>query len=435
MSDLIVNVKLWDAIIGVITWDSSRGVATFQFDSKFLRSGLEVSPIFMPLRQSSPNMAYQFLGNRNDCFKGLPGLIADSLPDKYGNEIINEYFSSHGLPNEEITPLDRLCYIGSRGMGALEFEPSKRIKGLNKSTIIHIEELTNLADEVFRNRANFKEKLIQKDKCILDVLKVGTSAGGAKPKAIIAWNTLTGQIRSGQVKAPEGFTYWLLKFDGTTYSEHDDKIKNPKGIGNIEYAYYKMAKDCGINMMESHLITENDNNHFITKRYDRRDDGTKLHVQTLAAIAHLDKDVLHSYEEMFGIMRKLKLGYEQEEELYRRMVFNVVARNHDDHTKNHVFIMDDKGEWSLGPAYDMCYSYNPGGQWTNEHQMSLGGKRSNFSFSDIKNVGNNVGINSPHEIIEKVVEVVSRWKEYAKDCGVREAHKRIIGSNLLLLTP
>lgn len=433
MNDLIVNVKLWGHNVGALIWNNEIGCASFQFDSKFLRSKLDVSPIVMPLKRSSDDMVYQFLQNRNNCFKGLPGLIADSLPDKYGNQIIDEWFAAHGMLNEEITPLDRLCYIGTRAMGALEFEPNKNIKELNISTRLHIDELVELADKVFSDRKNFREQLVQQDKSILDILKIGTSAGGAKPKAIIALNEKTNELRSGQVQAPEGFTYWLLKFDGTTYSEHEQVIKNPKGIGNIEYAYYKMATDSGINMMESRLLQEGDNNHFMTKRYDRLDNGEKIHVQSFAAMAHYDMNTLHSYEELFGIMRKLKLNYLQSEEMFRRMVFNVVARNHDDHTKNHVFLMTKEGKWSLGPAYDMCYSYTPGGQWTNAHQMSLNGKRDNFTFEDLLTVGKRMDITGPEEIIERVVEVVSNWEKYAEDCGVRAGHKKLIGSNLMLL--
>ena len=244
---------------------------------------------------------------------------------------------------------------------------------------------------------------------------------------------MTGVVRSGQIKAPEGFHYWLLKFDGTTFMEHDKITNNPKGIGNIEYAYYRMAQSCGINMMESRLLVEHDYSHFMTKRFDREDNGEKLHVQTLAGIAHYDRDVRHSYEEAFGVMRKMKLSYPQMEEFYRRMVFNVVMRNHDDHTKNHSFIMNKQGEWKLAPAYDLCYSYSPSGRWTNRHQMSLNGKQDNFSYNDLIDVANKAGINRANEIIEKIVDVASHWKEYAKDCGVKDSHAKEIEQNLLLL--
>ncbi len=430
---LIVDVKIWGKNVGSLIWNDKQNVAAFQYEPDFLSSRLDISPIMMPLKKSTGDRVYQFLQNRNACFGGLPGLIADSLPDKFGTQIINEWFAANGMPNEQITPLDRLCYVGKRGMGALEFEPSKKFTDLEASSVLHVEELTKLADSIFSNRNSFQEKLIQDNKEIIDILKVGTSAGGAKPKAIIAYNEQTGEVRSGQVKAPDGFTYWLLKFDGTTYSEHDKITNNPKGIGNIEYAYYRMACDCGINMMESRLLVEKEYSHFMTKRFDRLDNGEKIHVQTLAGIAHYDRDERHSYEEAFGIMRKMNLNYTQMEEFYRRMVFNVVARNHDDHCKNHSFLMDRQGRWSLAPAYDLCYSYSPSGRWTNKHQMSLNGKQDNFTYQDLLVTGNKAGINNPGEIIEKVVEVVSRWDEYAKDCGVKEVHVKQIESNLLLL--
>lgn len=304
MDDLIVDVKLWGKLVGALAWDEATGTAVFDYERSFIRSGLDISPIVMPLNRYSGN-PYQFLENRNNCFKGLPGLVADALPDSFGNQIINEWFASKGLSEEEITPLDRLCYAGKRAMGALEFEPSRHIEGLDESTIVHIDELTQLAESIFSDRENFQARLHQQDKSILDILKVGTSAGGAKPKAIIAYNDATGIVRSGQVKAPEGFGYWLLKFDGGTYSEHARITDNPKGIGNIEYAYYKMAVSCGIDMTECRLLSEGDSHHFMTRRFDRTEDGEKIHMQTLAGLAHYDRDSRHSYEELFRIMRSL----------------------------------------------------------------------------------------------------------------------------------
>lgn len=429
---MIVNVNFFDKNVGLLMWDTEKGVALFQYNKEFLRSNIDIAPVMMSLNKSGENRVYQFLGNRNGCFCGLPGLIADSLPDKFGTEIINAWFSSKGMPVDYISPLDRLCYIGKRGMGALEFEPNRTIKGLDSSSKIRIDMLTSLSDAVFRDRANFMDLLIQEDRTILDILKIGTSAGGAKPKAIIAYNDITKEVRSGQVKAPDGFTYWLLKFDGTTYSEHGNISNNPRGIGNIEYAYYRMALDSGIQMMESRLLTEGDFCHFMTKRFDRTDSGEKIHVQSLAGIAHLDRDIPHSYEEAFSIMRKMNLPYGQQEEFFRRMVFNVVARNHDDHTKNHSFLMDKEGKWSLAPAYDLCYAYSPGGRWTQVHQMSINGKRDEFTFNDLEKTGQAMGINHPQLIIESVVDVVSQWRTYAKESGVKYDHMKQIENNLIL---
>lgn len=434
MNDLIVDVKIWGKSVGSLYWERQSEAAVFDYENKFLRSGLNISPIVMPLGTYNGE-PYQFLGNRNNCFKGLPGLFADSLPDAFGNQIINEWFASRGLSGEEITPLDRLCYVGKRAMGALEFEPSQEIEGFGESSIIYVQELTDLAQSVFTDRKAFHAQLNQSDRKILDILKVGTSAGGAKPKAIIAYNDVSGEVRSGQVQAPEGFGYWLLKFDGGTYSEHSEITNNPQGIGNIEYAYYLMAKDCGIDIMECRLLPEGDSNHFMTKRFDRTETGEKIHIQTVAGIAHYDRDQRHSYEEVFRIMRKLRLNYPEQEQLYRRMVFNVMSRNHDDHTKNFSFLMDKSGNWSLAPAYDLCYSYTPGGKWTHRHQLSLNGKQDNFTHADLITVAKNMGIRNSKNIIEQVRETLSHWKDYAKEAGVKEIHSQIINDNLLLLAP
>lgn len=430
MEDLIVDVKLWGRLVGSLVWDATTGMAVFEYDSAFRRNGIELAPLTMPL--SLGNRPFSFPTNRTECFKGLPGLIADALPDKFGNQIITEWFTRQGLPVGEITPLERLCYVGQRAMGALEFEPSKSSALLNESTEIYIDELTRLAEDIFTKREAFQERMFQEDKTILDILRVGTSAGGAKPKAIIAYNEQTNEVRSGQVKAPDGFGYWLLKFDGVTYSEHDSITVNPKGIGNVEYAYYKMAQACGIEMAECRLLTENSNHHFMTRRFDRTDSGNKIHMQTVAGLAHLDRDQRHSYEEVFGIIRKMNLPMEASLQLFRRMVFNVVARNNDDHTKNFSFLMDQQGRWKLAPAYDICYSYKPGGRWIGQHQLSLNGKQDGFTRLDLSTVGERMGIRRCGEIIDEVSHAVSMWRSIAQDCGVRESHINEIEKNLLL---
>lgn len=431
MNDLIVDVKLWGRNVGSLYWEKESESALFDYERSFVRSGLDISPVIMPVGKYK-NIPYQFLENRNNCFKGLPGLFADALPDAFGNQIINEWFASKGLSGEEVTPLDRLCYVGKRGMGALEFEPCSPIEGIEESSIVHIKELTELAKSVFTDRISFQAQLRQEGRNILDILKVGTSAGGAKPKAIIAFNDTTGEVRSGQVKAPEGFGYWLLKFDGGTYREHAQITDNPQGIGNIEFAYYKMAQNSGIEMMECRLLSEKDSYHFMTRRFDRTETGEKIHVQTFAGLAHYDRDQRHSYEEMFRVMRSMNLPYPQQEELFRRMVFNVMARNHDDHTKNFSFLMNKQGQWSFSPAYDLCYSYAPEGKWTNRHQLSVNGKQDGFTMEDLQQVGERMGIRSHKTVIGEVQEAVSHWNELAKDCGVRPEHADTIGKNLLL---
>lgn len=433
MDDLIVDIKLWGKMIGSLAWDNAAGMAVFEYDNDFRRNGIEPAPLTMPL--SLGNRPFSFPANRTDCFKGLPGLIADALPDKFGNQIITEWFTRQGLPIGEITPLERLCYIGQRAMGALEFEPNKASAALNKSSEIYINELTRLAEDLFTRRDAFQARMRQEDKTILDILRVGTSAGGAKPKAIIAYNEKTNEVRSGQVKAPEGFGYWLLKFDGVSFSEHGSITENPKGIGNVEYAYYKMAKACGIEMAECRLLVEGDNHHFMTRRFDRTAEGRKIHMQTVAGLAHLDRDQRHSYEEIFGIIRRMGLPMETSIQLFKRMVFNVVARNNDDHTKNFSFLMNEQGLWSLAPAYDLCYSYKPGGRWIGRHQLSLNGKQDDFQRQDILAVGENMGIRQCSDIVDQIVDTVSHWHQFASECGVRDAHAKEIERNLYLDLP
>lgn len=427
----MIQIYLWGEMVGAMSWDPVRGYADFQFDAKFLKSGLDVAPLMMPLSKTRNVVAFPAHRGSNS-FHGLPGLVADALPDKFGNQIITEWFAQQGKTEDMITPLDRLCYVGKRAMGALEFVPASDVEGVDQSTKIYIRELMKISESILMDREKFQEQIRQQDKPILDILKVGTSAGGAKPKSIIAYNEDTDEVRSGQVPAPEGFGYWLLKFDGGTYNEHDKITDNPPGIGNIEYAYYKMATACGITMQECRLLPEGDRNHFMTRRFDRTETGGKLHVQTAAGIAHIDRDMRHSYEELFAILRRLDLNYNDFDQLYRRMVFNVIARNHDDHTKNFSFLMDREGRWSFAPAYDLCYSYNSTGTWTSHHQLSLNSKTDDFTRDDLLAVAGNIGIRNANEIIEQVKDVVARWPETAEDCGVRKEHNAYIGAALLL---
>lgn len=432
MKNLVLNINLWGKTIAATTWDEDREVGVIEFNDTLIREGLDVAPLMIPLEDiARGERIFQFPALGRKTFKGLPGLLSDSLPDDYGNRIIDEWFASRGRTAGEITPIDRLCYVGQRGMGALEYEPTNHDGQLNDSTRIDIQTLTALAQKILNDREAFQANLKQNNQAIIDILKIGTSAGGAKPKAIIAYNEQTKDVRSGQVKAPEGYTYWLLKFDGVESKNVND---NPMGIGRIEYAYYKMASDCGIRMMESRLLPEGNHAHFMTKRFDRLDSGEKVHVQTLAAMAHYDRNERYSYEQAFEVCRRLHLPYSDQEQLYRRMVFNVVARNHDDHTKNHSFLMSREGEWSLAPAYDLCYSYSSQGKWTQFHQMSLAGKRSDFTYRDLLTVAGNVGIRQPEKIIDPIIDVVSRWKEYASAVGVSREHADYIGERLMLLT-
>jgi len=429
--DTVLKVTLWGSDVAALIWDRKRATAVLEFFDSFTRVGLDIAPLIMPLADlQRGERVFSFPALSLKTFQGLPGLIADSLPDDYGNSVIDEWFSRRGFSGQ-ITPVDRLMYIGKRGMGALEYEPVIDEPLLNESSRIEIEELTEMAASILNERESFKAKLSENKKALIDVLKVGTSAGGAKPKAIIAYNETTKELRSGQVKAPPGYTYWLLKFDGVEGGKFKD---NPEGIGRIEYAYHNMALDCGIKMTDSCLWHEGRKAHFMTKRFDRDESGEKLHIQTLCGLVHFDRDNRHSYEQLFQVMRRIYLPHGDMEQMYRRMVFNVVARNHDDHTKNHAFVMDKQGRWSLAPAYDLCYTYSPSGTWTRYHQLSLNGKRENFTYNDLIAVAPDADIRNPHEIIEQVSQIVSQWKSYAAAVEVPERFVSQISENLLFLT-
>ncbi len=423
----IVNIKLWGQNVAAIAWDKIREIGVLEFYDSFPKTNWNIAPLTMPLEDiRRGERIFSFSNLKSKTFKGLPGLIADALPDDYGNSVIDEWFFMKGK-TVEITPIDRLCYIGKRGMGALEFEPANDDVLLNESSDIDIQELVALSQQILDKRSTFSTTLDNKKDPLIDILRVGTSAGGAKPKAIIAYHAKTKEVRSGQVKAPEGFGYWIIKFDGVEGGAIKD---NPLGIGRIEYTYYQMALDCGIDMMPSRLLEDGEKAHFMTRRFDRTDNGEKIMMQTLCGIAHYDRDERYGYEQLFSVMRRLKLDYPDFEQQYRRMVFNVIARNHDDHTKNHSFIMDKDGTWKLAPAYDLCYTYSPSGQWTNKHQMSVNGKRDDFSIQDLVKVGEDQGIHNPKYIVENIISAVSNWPTYASANDVNPAFKMQIGEHL-----
>jgi serine/threonine-protein kinase HipA len=422
-----INIKLWGENVAALVWDKNREIGVLEFYDTFKNNGWNIAPLMMPLEDiNRGERIFSFLNLKSKTFQGLPGVIADTLPDDYGNSVIDEWFAAKGK-SVELTPLDRLCYIGQRGMSALEFEPSFSNALLEDSSVVEINELASVAKQILDKRATFSAIFNENKDSLIDILRVGTSAGGAKPKAIIAFNEKTNEVRSGQVKAPDGFGYWIIKFDGLEGGSIND---NPLGIGKIEYTYYKMALDCGIIMMPSRLFQDGEKAHFMTQRFDRTDKGEKIMMQTLCGIAHYDRDERYSYEQLFSVMRRLKLDYPDFEQQYRRMVFNIIARNHDDHTKNHSFIMDKKGIWSLAPAYDLCYTYSPSGQWTSKHQMSANGKRDDFSKQDLFKIGEDQGINNSKQIIDQIITIVSDWETYAKKNDVLTSYVKQIGTNL-----
>ncbi|MBK1830762.1 type II toxin-antitoxin system HipA family toxin [Verrucomicrobiaceae bacterium R5-34] len=416
---LIAEIKLWNRTIGAASLDD-RGVCAFEYAADFQDSGIEVAPLVMPLSAE----VYRFPELSPATFYGLPGLLADSLPDKFGNALIDAWLATQGRTPDSFNVIERLCYTGRRGMGALEFEPASNPVSQN-SQALQMDQLVALASEVLSHRDHLQTQFGEDDAAALgDILKVGTSAGGARAKAVIAWNPLTNEVRSGQIDPASGFEHWLLKFDGVA-SNRDKELNDPKGFTATEYAYAQMATTAGITMMPCRLLEENDRRHFLTKRFDRAEDGRKIHMQSLCAMAHYDFNMAghHSYEQCFLVMRQLGLTMEEIEQQFRRMAFNIVARNQDDHVKNIAFLMDQRGKWILSPAYDITYSYNPTGRWTSSHQMSMNGKQEYFSMEDFKECAKVAVMKRgrAETIVHEVIEVVSRWPMFASDAGIDRA--------------
>lgn len=401
----LANVFIWDTPVGTVGWDSALHVAFFEYDDKFKKQNLELAPLMMPI---SGQRIYSFPGLSEETFQGLPGLLVDSLPDYFGNAVINAFLRVQGRPENSLDPVEKLCYIGKRGMGALEFKPA--LSRVRKSQKLNVNALSQLAAEIMRKRESFKVSLDDKKTAFHDILQVGSSAGGARPKAVIAWNPETNEVYSGQVDAPAGCDYWLLKFDVQ---------KDGKSYGRIEYAYYLMAKAAGIQMSECRLLEDHDCAHFMSRRFDRLN-GEKRHIQTLCAMRHMDYNnpVANSYEQAFDTMEKLKLLPSEKAQLFRRMVFNAVVRNHDDHTKNISFLMTRDGVWHLAPAYDMAWAYKPGSKWTGQHQMSINGKRDGFSPEDLITVAKHFDISKPQEIINTACEAALAFGDFAREAGV-----------------
>ena len=413
----VAEVRLWGRSIGAVSVDAPGGVAAFEYAPEFRSSGIEIAPLQMPLS----DQIYTFPQLPRGTFYGLPGLLADALPDTFGNAVINQWLATQGrLPND-IDAVERLCYTGSRGMGALEFRPAAGPHA-TESAHVHVDALVELASEVLRGRASLTTSIAtDREEALREILRVGASAGGARAKAVIAWNPATNEVRSGQVTAPPSFEYWLMKFDGVQNNK-DKELADPRGYGAVEYAYSLMAKAAGITMSACRLFEENGRRHFMTKRFDRGDAGEKLHMQSLGAIAHFDYNDAgaHSYEQAIAVMRRLRLPMRDIEEQFRRAAFNIVARNQDDHVKNIAFLMDKRGQWSLSPAYDLIYSYNPAGAWTDRHQMSLNGKRDGFDRGDFRAFERTASMKRGRadEILGEVCSAVARWRAFSEDAGV-----------------
>jgi len=428
---VVANVILWDQIVGAVLWNEQTGIAAFEMDKGISKHGWDIAPLTMPVDQVGKGVVFQFPNLPRETYHGLPGLLSDALPDRFGNQLIDIWLASQGRSKNSMNPVERLCYIGNRGMGALEFEPAVRNE-TEKSIPLEINTLVELSKRALDQKASLQTQFSKEDaKALSEIIKVGTSAGGARAKAVIAYNEKTGEVRSGQLKAPAGFEHWLIKFDGVTNLELGD----PKEYGRIEYAYYKMAIDCGIIMMPSKLLKEGDRAHFMTKRFDRINHNEKIHTQTLCGLCHYDYNNPHaySYEQVFQAMRQLRLPYTDAEQLYTRMVFNVISRNQDDHTKNISFLMDKSGNWSLSPAYDVTYAFNPENKWISRHQLSVNGKREGITTIDLLVVAKQMNIKKAKDIIEKIRIVVSQWTQYAREAGLSSLQIHAVAKTHLLI--
>jgi len=412
------NVMLWGRRIGAVSWLNESSIGVFQYTPEFVDSNIQVAPLTMPLREAP----YEFPELARATFNGLPGMLADSLPDKFGNTLIDAWLARIGRSPKSFNPVERLCYLGERGMGALEFQPTM-LQRSNGDIALDVAELVNLANQVLSQREQLSGSFSGEDDRvpIEDILRVGTSAGGARAKAILAWNEQTGEFRSGQIKQQKGFSNWLMKFDGVD-GNRDKELADPQGYGQIEYAYYLMALEAGIKMSECRLHREGGRAHFMTKRFDRLDNGQKQHMQSLGAMMHYDFNQAgaYSYEQALSVIAKLNLTMGEREQQFRRAVFNVLARNQDDHVKNIAYLMDKSGQWSLAPAFDVVYSYNPHGAWTGKHQMSVNGKRDNFDMSDILQLAESAGIKtrSAKNIVGEVASAIGKWASFADEAGV-----------------
>ncbi|MDP3392177.1 type II toxin-antitoxin system HipA family toxin [Sediminibacterium sp.] len=424
-------IRIWDKEVGAIAWDSEKSLAYFEFEPSFLNSQWDLSPIKMPIANAAKRI-YSFPELiRSNTFKGMPGLLADVLPDKYGNALINTWLINNGRAADSMNPVELLCFIGKRGMGALEFEPVMP-RTNNQSTKIELAKLIEIAQVILSNKKQLQANLANEDaKALSDILKIGTSAGGARAKAVIAYNAKTKEVKTGQADAPKGFEHWLIKFDGVV----DSEIGMSSGYGRVEMAYHLMAKEIGINMMESRLLEENGRAHFMTKRFDRTKDNDKIHVQSFCALNHFDFNEVNSfsYEQLFQTMRSLRLPYPDAEQLYKRMAFNVMARNCDDHTKNFSFIMNQSGDWSLAPAFDICHAYRPNSTWVSQHALSVNGKRNNISIDDLLAVAKNMNIKKPVVILNHISDTVKNWKNFAAETKLAPKLRDAIAKTLLPL--
>lgn len=433
----VARVRYGQHEVGAVSFDTKTGLGSFEFEPRFIETGIELSPIKMPLSRK----IYLFPESDRATFHGLPGMIADSLPDDFGNAVLNAWIASQGKQPADISPVKRLQYTGTRGMGALTYHPATRKKRLNASRHLEIKSLVEIAQKILDQREQFSVALARDGKEDIEAMtalfSVGVSAGGARPKAVLAFNDDFTEVRSGQTDAPAGFTHFIMKFDGVSeQSRARETFGDPMGYGAMEYVYHQMARACGIEMMPCHLIVEGKRRHFLTQRFDRKA-NRKRHVQTLNGLAHVSyrQGGTYSYAELLATARELKLSADEAMQIFKRMVFNIVARNHDDHSKNFAFMLNDNNQWTLAPAYDLAYSYKPGSRWVNSHWMVLNGKRDGFlreDFYTFKKLSPLFNKRKIDGIIDETIEHVSRWSALASEHGVPKKLVQLVAENLRL---
>jgi serine/threonine-protein kinase HipA len=427
----VADVYIWGELLGAVRWDDRQQMAFFQFAPNAINRNWDLSPIKMPISEGSRIFNFPELRSSKNTaystFNGLPGLLADALPDRYGNQLINAWLVKQGRAEDSMNPVEKLCFIGTRAMGALEFEPAQMNSG-KRSFSVEIDSLIDIARKMLYEREAFNTNLFaDENKAVQDLLKIGTSAGGARPKAVIAFNPRTGEVHSGQGNVSKGFEHWLIKLEGVS----NEQFGESSGWARVEYAYYLMAKDCNIEISESYLLEENERAHFLTKRFDR-EANEKIHTQTLCGLQHYDFNDMfsYSYEQVFQTMRQLYLTYPEAEQMFRRMVFNVLATNYDDHTKNFSFLMKKDESWRLAPAYDLCFSYDETNHWVSQQTLSVNGKRLGIDMKDMLTIADANSIKKGESIIREMNEVIKSWKFYADKAGVRADLTRRIHDNL-----
>ena len=425
-STKVIQVSIWGQVVGAVALDPTYGYYVFSYADKFRKSSIELSPLKMPLKTTTEPVMFSDLPEAT--YKRLPAMLADALPDDFGNELVNRYMAERGIPASQISALDRLAYMGSRSMGALEFKPQHGPRKMTSTAIVLsslVQEARNVVKGTFDDDDHTRAAL-------RSIIEVGTSAGGARAKAVIAWNPVTQEIRSGHANVDPGFTHWLLKFDGVGM---DKEFSSSMGYGRIEYAYYLMAKAADIDMSDSRLLEENGRAHFMTRRFDREENNVRHHMQTLCAMAHMDykKKGTNSYAQFFMAIRELDLPREAMVQAFRRMVFNMMARNCDDHSKNFSFLLKQGSQWELSPAYDITFAYNPSSEWVSQHLMSVNGKFRDFDVQDILSEADRFGIGEIRSILNVTRSAITRWREFAALAGVSEADASNIEAQFLML--